>query len=366
MTTKADQQGRRRPAKAVEDEAQAAAPDGDSPPVPDAQADAGDTPPPAPGPAVPQVPPPPGGGRPAAAPAPQPSVDAARPTFGQRVGRAVGWVLKLLLIVLLGTAVGTLLFLTVPSLFERVAQPLAESNAAVSRIESQVVTLEARIGQAQAAQSEAAVEQRSALVDTQQALNARLAAAEERLAAAEARLRDAEDEAAAQAGRIDELETALGDTVEQLEAVGEQLDALEEELPGTAEYAEFNRQVLLIRAWQDVLKARLRMLENNAGLAQEELERALDTLDRAYAVSSAEQREALDPVIERLSAAYEAIQANPFVASSDLEVGWHALGLLIEPLGLRDQPAAELTPTPTPAEETPIPADATPTPTPAP
>lgn len=308
---------------------------------------------------VPQVPPPPGGVRRSA-----PTADVARPTVGQAIGRALGWLLRLLLIVLLGVAVGVLLYLTVPSLFARIVQPIARSNAAVDRLETAVVTLEAEVDDLRIEQGQTANEMQSALLDSQEAVAGRLAAAEERLAAAEARLRDAEDALAAQAGRVEDLEDALSETLDQLDALTEQLDALEAELPGAAEYAEYNRQLLLIRAWQDVLKARLRLMENNAGLAGEDLARAVETMERLYVASSAEQQAALDPIAARLQSALESIRSNPFAANNDLEIAWYELGQLIEPVSIPALPG--MSPTPTPAEGTPTPTGtptAAPTPT---
>ena len=290
-----------------------------------------------PGPTVPRVPPPPGSAR-VPAPSPPARQDAAalaaqRRAERQRRNRRF-W--SLLLLVLAGLAVGALLYVIVPPLFDRFVDPLAANNAAVRRLESNFDALRNE-------QNAALNEQQAAILDVQEEAAARVAGAEERLAAAEGRLRDTEDALAAQERRIAELEDTLGQTVAQLEAATAQLAALEADLPGAAEYGEFNYQLMLVRAWQDTLRARLRLFENNAGLAEADLSRALETLRAVSASGTPEQQAALAPAIERMQTALESVQNAPFDAAADLEVAWNTLGELIQPVTIREQapPPAE-------------------------
>ncbi len=293
-----------------------------------------------------QVPPPPGGGRPAPNYAAQVAADVKRPTFGQRAGRAVRCFLGWVLMILLGAAIGTALFLYAPRLFERWIRPVQANTAAVS-------TLEARISGLESAQSQASLEQ----LGMQSAVTARLAEAEGRLAEAESRLNEAENTAATQAAQLAELQSALDDTAVQLDVLAVQLAALQAEIPGAAEYTEYNRQLLLMRAWQQLMQVRLRMLENNVGLAQDNLNQALETLGQAYALSSSAQQAALDPILDRLDAVVRNLTQNPFAAVGDLEIAWHDLGRLIAPPAVPGgTPAPSSSPTPTPAPtETPVP-----------
>jgi len=303
----------------------------------------------------PAIPPPPGAGRALAQPyATTMAADAPRLTFGQRVGRAFRRFLTWILMALFGLLLGVALFLFFPSLFNRAIRPVVENAAEIQRLQAEVDTLQARLTELEAEQRASGIEQQSALLDAQNATTGRLTSAEGRLADAEARLRDAEDRIAAQDAQLAELGAALDQVATQITTVEDALAELEGALPGVAEYAEYNRQLLLIRAWQDVLKVNLQLLQNNAGLAQQDLAQALDTLDRAYAVSSPEQQAALVPVIARLNQVAVDLSANPFAASRDLEVAWYDLGRLINPVAIGSTP----TPTPLPTEE------ATPTPSP--
>ena len=299
-------------------------------------------------PPPPQVPPPPGsvqtGSQPYAA---QIAADVPRPTFGQRVGKAIRRVVSWLIAALLGVLLGVLGFIYAPRLLE----PIRANSRAIQRLETEVNLLGAQLTELKAEGASQNVELQAALLEAQRAAESRITETEARLAQAEARLRDAEDTVAEQARLIADLEDTLAETNAQLETLSARLAQLEEELPGVAEYAEYNRQLLLTRAWQEVLRARLRLLENNPGLAQDEIARARATLDQVYALSSAEQQAALDPVIERLEAVAGEITDNPFAATGDLEIAWFELGQLIGPPGAV-APSASPTVEATPAPET--------------
>lgn len=273
---------------------------------------------------VPQAPPPSGGQVTAV-----PANAAANRRSGRTIGRVLGWIAA----VILGTAIGSSLFLLAPDVFNRLIRPVQQNAADVARLDSEVDALGTQISQLQTSQ-----------LDSRSSAETRLADAEGRLAESEGRLRDAEDLIAEQQKLIDQMEQAIKTDADSIEALQTKLNVLQAELPGKAEYAEYNRQLLLMRTWQEILKARLRLMENNAGLALETLAEAHKLLDQAYAASSAEQQAALDPVLTRLEAATTNITANPFSATGDLEIAWHDLGLLIGPL-----PAPpSSTPAPTP------------------
>jgi hypothetical protein len=101
------------------------------------------------------------------------------------------------------------------------------------------------------------------------------------------------------------------------------------------------------------MRARLWLIENNAGLAAEEVEAARTALARVAAVAPAEEVAPLQAVLDRLTLTQEDLQFRPLIAADDLEIAWQ---LLAQVLG--DRPAAALVPTLTPTP-TPIP---TPTP----
>jgi uncharacterized coiled-coil protein SlyX len=316
-------------------------------------------------PPLPRVPPPPGSQR-VAAPASDAATGQPPAPARTRRRRSMRWVVDLVLAVLIGIGIAVLLYLVVPPAYTRVVENQAGNEAALAGLEAENATLRAEVSAALTGQDATLVAGQAARLEAEEALTARLAALETRIATLEDRVNDDENALATQSAELADLHAMLDDTTEQLDAVDAGLSALQDELPGEAELTALDRQILFIRAWQEMLRARLRLLEGNAGLAADDLERALVTLAQVDTESAtADQRSALDQVTTRLQAALETLEEQPVAASNDLEVAWYTLGGLIEPVSAQGGGEAA-TPTPTP-ETTPTPTPTStldPTPTP--
>lgn len=116
-----------------------------------------------------------------------------------------------------------------------------------------------------------------------------------------------------------ELETAA--TTMQAE-----LDRLANE-----ELAGWRRVVRLFRVWELVSRARLRLVEDNAGLALADLEAAMAAADElAAGEAGGPEAEILDLVRARLVLAADNLPDQPAVAARDLESAWEALDELID------------------------------------
>lgn len=141
------------------------------------------------------------------------------------------------------------------------------------------------------------------------------------------------------------------------------------------------RVLSLFRTWELVGRARLRLLENNFGLAQADVAAALANVALLLTVSEGETAVMLTQVQQRLTLANASLPADAATASRDLDNAWNELDLILTKLLMVAGPteAATATPaneetqgdaTPTPAADAPTPtpeADvATPTPTPEP
>jgi hypothetical protein len=294
------------------------------------------------------VPPPPGGyampanQAPPAQSAPPPTPVRSGPSAGQRIGRALTRLFGWLLAIVFGIAIALLLFALAPVAYQRIIAPVTENTQGLAQLNEDVSQLAEDIDAIQEEQ----VAQDRALIDAESSAEQRIADAEGRLADTEGRLRDTEDDLAEQARVIADLEETLDQQAAQLDELNTTLAQLQEELPGQAEYDEYNRQLLLMRAWQELLRARLRLLENNAGQALDELEAAQGTMSQVYAISTPKQQADLEAVIERIEMVVVEITENPFAATGDLEIAWQMLGELITPPGVI--PAATEAPTEAP------------------
>ena len=126
--------------------------------------------------------------------------------------------------------------------------------------------------------------------------------------------------------------------------------------------------IFLFRVWEMVSRARLRLLENNAGLAAADVARAQAMVAGLIAGETFADNAPLAQIAQRLNFAAANLPASPQAAVTDLELAWEALDrLLAEQLGLAPLPA-EVTTTPTAQPAAPATTEATTTPetTPAP
>jgi chromosome segregation ATPase len=141
----------------------------------------------------------------------------------------------------------------------------------------------------------------------------------------------------------------------RLDTFGGEVDALNEdvgllgetavsaqELANESETAVDNmaQTLMLYRAWGLVARARLRLLENNLGLAQADVEAADDVLQLLIAAmpEAAQQLDTLQTVQVRLALAAENLPIDSKIAGADLETAWDELDKV---LTVRLQPFVE-------------------------
>ena len=98
--------------------------------------------------------------------------------------------------------------------------------------------------------------------------------------------------------------------------------------------------LMLFRAWELVARARLRLLENNPGLAQADVAKADDMLQRIILILPADstETERLQTVQTRLALAADNLSLDAGIASADLETAWDELDKV---LAARLQPIVE-------------------------
>jgi chromosome segregation ATPase len=162
---------------------------------------------------------------------------------------------------------------------------------------------------------------------------------------------------------LDSLSTQVEQSGDQLDDLEDQLTAIEEELEtGDPSVAVLRRELQLVKAMELLTRSRLFLVENNLGLAEDDIRTARDLLD-AMVVPDYQQA-TLDEIILRLDMALGNLPESPILAAEDLEIAWQLLKV-----GLPDETAANtagdvtLTPEATAMEET---SESTPTPTPSP
>lgn len=185
---------------------------------------------------------------------------------------------------------------------------------------------------------------------------------------------------------LNALQGDINENGTRIDALGGAVDAVQTAVTGVetnlatvskAETGTLPDALALFRVWELVTRARLRLLDDNIGLATNDVETAVRTLDYLLQNSTTLDAEKLEMVQARLALALVSLPTNTDSALSDLESAWDELDSLFETeiLGI-DATAvvADATPTPTAtagdsdatATATAGDSDATPTATPTP
>ncbi len=234
------------------------------------------------------------------------------------IGRVLGFLLRLIFVVLLGVGLGALAYFGVPALYRSFVEPVEENSRRIERLEvAQARELEAtqlraeRLGEGLASLEDRLAEQVDALAELQVSVEA----LQTETRSQEARLSD-----------LDRLRDGLEDLESSFEITGESLAELESAVfDSAAPTQRLARQLQLVRAMELLTRARLGLVQGNLGLAAEDVEAAREGLARLLQASPEEETEVLTPIIERLDLALEDIRTAPDLAEADLEVAWQLM-----------------------------------------
>lgn len=258
---------------------------------------------------------------------------------------------------------------------QELARELTSLQSRVEEVASDVDTLQSELESDLAAQSE-----------TLSALTTGVEAATTMSSTVSTELADLNASLAALQGDINENGSRIDDLGGEIDALDGSVTMVESDLATIqakqATVAPVQETLALFRVWELITRARFRLLENNAGLATNDVTVALETMQRLMVASSEETAVSLQAVETRLALALDSLPNDPEMAAADLENAWDELDVLLANRVLPPLPAPEDaespdsaaaegttsptptstaaeegTPTPTPTEET------TPTPT---
>jgi septal ring factor EnvC (AmiA/AmiB activator) len=249
-----------------------------------------------------------------------------QPGCWSRLGRAIAVLLRLIFVVALAVLMGVGIYYGVPWVYWRLVIPVQDNAARVDMLQRDLENIRADWNTDLTEQGQRIF-----------TLESDLAAQRERLAALEGDLGRMDELLTAQGETLSELQTALDSAEDTTGRLGDDVEALYGELetlraemadPNRA-IAAFERRLILLQAWGEILKARLHLLENNAGNARQALALARANLEQVIALSPEPEAEALSVIQERLDAADMTIEERPFVALNELEIVWRDLDTFI-------------------------------------
>jgi len=236
--------------------------------------------------------------------------------------RALRLLVGLTLAGLLGIGLGVLGYVGLPWLYRGFTDPVLINATRVAQQGAELQNLRATLDQAEAQGQDRLVEMegqaaaQAAMLAEQQVQLDGLASEMEQVQGQVGNLGGSRD-------RLARQEAALGELAGQVEA----LQTLIAEGGGPLDRLE--RRMALSQASLHVMRARLWLIENNAGLAAEEVEAARQVLVQAAEGAPTEEAGPLQDVVERLRLTLEDLQLRPLVAADDLEIAWKLLTQLL-------------------------------------
>lgn len=294
------------------------------------------------------------------------SSEDSRPGFWRRLGRAFVVFLKVALLILVLVAIGLGAWYGYQALTRSMADTVDRTEANARRIEllrSDVDNLMADTAneevvatlQAEVTALEAEVEaNRTALaddLDDQQEMLVGLQLQVARLVTGT--LTQGEEINRLQEGIL-ALQEDINDNTAMVDELGGAIDQVEADMTALAadfavvreeagELAQMQRTLTLFRIWELLSRARLHLLEGNAGLAEADVATALASVNSLIALDGEAVSPELLALQQRLELAAENLPTDPETAGRDLQTAWEMLDqLLATSVGIE---ALEMTPT---------------------
>jgi predicted RNase H-like nuclease (RuvC/YqgF family) len=241
-------------------------------------------------------------------------------TYAMRFFR---FLLRFLVVLILGVALGAGAYYGVPALYRSVIQPVQLNTQRIAAFEAsfqqeqkdghdRLARLSDRLGEI-----EGSLANQEETLSELSAQAARMEAQLQALEAAQPAFRELES-------RVEGLET-------QDEEMASNLSALEEELAGGGEPIQvLARKLELMRALSYLNHAQLSLIKQNAGDAAENIRISKSILEAVMVSSPEAEVERLVPIVDRLDLALVDIQLAPIIAAEDLESAWQLLISAVE------------------------------------
>ena len=120
--------------------------------------------------------------------------------------------------------------------------------------------------------------------------------------------------------------------------MGDQVDLQSDDLTAfgetltTADLVALRQTIYLFRVWEMVARARLRLLENNAGLAGADVARSQEAVAALIAAGDFADADGLAQLAQRLDLAAAGLPNSPAAAAADLELAWESIDQLLAAL----------------------------------
>jgi len=216
------------------------------------------------------------------------------PSFGERLRRFLGFLVRLVLVMIVGVAIGVGLYFGLPWLYQRYVVPVEENTTNLVELQSRQEQTEQQLADLQA--------KLQTLATVQDQHDQSLTGLDQRL------------------GEIEKEISARTNSLSALEEMQTELQARDE-----LASAELGRQINLLKSMELLSRARLFMYQSNFGLASQDVQIARQLLATVQPDAPEPLATELDAVLLRLDMTLSNLPDFPVAASDDLDIAWQIL-----------------------------------------
>ncbi len=243
---------------------------------------------------------------------------------GPSVGKVIITLVKILFVVLLGTAAGAAAYFGLPELYRGVVQPVRDNTARIQVLED-----------AGRDQLQSAREYRDETAETISGFEGKLSELTEQVSEFEAELMlsgELISELRTEVFALQAENTDLSRELERMDVLEERVDLLETALlEESTPIQEMRRQIQVVRALELINRIYASIGRENYGIASADLQAALDVMDVLLVSYPEEDRGALDNARANLELAETRLPGQTRQALNELDNAWAELLQFLEP-----------------------------------
>ena len=259
--------------------------------------------------------------------------------LSRTIGRLLGFILRLIFILLLAIGVGAGVYFGIPWLYSTIIEPVQNTAIQMEIVENRVDNLGDVFNESQASQDERLTE----LETSGDALREQVAAAEMSATDLEGVQANNDEARAALAAEIEALQSGNADLEEENEALQAEVADLQSAVKVANErlinlgaavvsvQEQFETERALQRVRSNLLQARLELNTENNGNARQLMSASVNDLNALLKASSALEAEERTALTGRISGAEELLATDLEVSLSELESAWAQIDRLLFP-----------------------------------
>jgi septal ring factor EnvC (AmiA/AmiB activator) len=225
--------------------------------------------------------------------------------------------------------IGLALYFGIPAAYSRFIQPVQENTIRLEGMQTSQAQTDRQYNQ-----DIASAQSRLETLEAQNSADSKtMATMQARLNSVESRTGDAEDLIKASTDRLDTLDGSIRDISAQMSVITGTLSEDRTTIQGLADKVQAGdpavkslyQELQVLKGMELITRSRLFLGQNNLGLARQDIQAALDILNRLQTQVPVYQVEAVSAVAERLTMALGNLPASPVLAADDLEIAWQQL-----------------------------------------